>query len=64
MIADLALALVLAWWSVTVVAIVLIRRLLRNPQVLMARMMQQQRKQATQTSPKDLAVSFETRNRT
>lgn len=64
MIADLALALVLAWWSVTVVAVVLIRRLLRNPQVLMARMMQQQRKQATQTSPKDLAVSFETRNRT
>ena len=64
MIADLALALVLAWWSVTAVAVVFVRRLLRNPQALMAKMMQQQqRKRATQTPPRDLAVSFETRPR-
>lgn len=63
MIADLALALVLAWWLVTAFAVVLVRRLLRNPQALMAKMMQQQRKRATQTPPRDLAVSFETRPR-
>ena len=43
MIADLALALILAWWSVTVIAVVLVRRLLRNPQALMAKVMRQRK---------------------
>lgn len=39
MIADVALALAAAWWAVTLVAVVLVRQALKDPQRLMAAMM-------------------------
>lgn len=40
MVADLALALVVAWWLFALVAALAVRKVAKNPQALVAKMMQ------------------------